>query len=328
MRRMWFFVLCALMCALSWSGPATAADSAATFAEAVELFTAKKHQEALPLFRQAHEASGSPNARIYIARCLLELGKVPEAYEEMKATVEDATAKAETQEKYVPTRDSAAAELALLERRVGKLIVAITEPPAGTVVQVNGSELDVARFGLPMAVEPGMVTVSVRAPGKESVDREVEVPAGQTRSLALTLQEEGNGDDSDAPPVGPDTTGEAGTSGGGFRIAGFVVAGLGLAGVGVFAVTASMAKSEFDELDEECGGVTCPVSEQGRVDDGRSLATVANISLIAGSALLVGGVAMVIFGGPAEPGDSASARLTVAPMVGPETGGLTFVGRF
>lgn len=326
MFRVWFAVFCTLWCALSWSLPASAADSAATFAKAIELFTTEKYQEALPLFREAHQASGSPNARIYVARCLLEIGEVPQAYEEMKATVSDATARAETEDKYVPTRDSAAAELALLERRVGKLVVAITNPPDGTAVQVNGRELPAERLGVPVAVLPGKVTVVVRAAGKEPVDREIDVPAGQTRSLALTLQDQAEGGDPEPPPVAPDGPDQA--EGGGLRIAGYVVAGVGLVGIGVFAITASMAKSDFDELDEECGGVTCPASEQGRIDDGRTLNTVANVSLIAGSVVLAGGVALIIFGGPSDPEETTSAGLTMAPLIGPDTGGLTVVGRF
>ena len=335
MRAVWrlsFFVLpfLVLLGALTLSGPATAADAAATFSEAVERFGAKKYQVALPLFREALEATGSPNARFYVARCLRELGRVPEAYEEMKATVRDATERAENEQKYVPTRDSAAAELALLERRVGKLVIAITDPPAGIVVQLGGQELDVARLGVPVAVHPGTVAVSVRAPGKISLDRQIEVPAGQTRSLALMLVAEGPpGPSGGSGPPTPDLPGdESEGSGGGIRIAGFVVAGLGLTAIGAFAITGSMAKSDFDELDQECGGVTCPDSEQGRVDDGRMLTTVANISLIAGGVLLAGGVAMIIFGGPSEPVDSAAAGLSVAPILAPEMGGLTLHGRF
>ncbi|MBW2455530.1 MAG: hypothetical protein JRI68_13505 [Deltaproteobacteria bacterium] len=325
---MWFVILGALLCALSWSGSVIAADTAATFSQAVDLFTASKYDEALPLFREAHEGSGSPNARIYVARCLRELGRVPEAYEEMKGTVADAAARAETEKKYIPTRDSAAAELALLERRVGQLVIAVTAPPADTVVQINGSELDSSKLGLPVAVHPGKVAVSVRAPGKEPVHRAIEVPAGQTRSLALTLEDAAA--DGPAVPEADPSGGadEIETDGGELRIVGFVVAGLGLAGIGVFAATASMAKSDYDELDDECGGSTCPPSEQGRVDDGRTLTTVANVSLIAGSVLVAGGVAMILFGGPSESDDSASAALTMAPIIGPEAGGLTLVGRF
>jgi len=326
-RSVWFLILGALLCALSWSGPA-AADTAAKFAQAVDLFTANKYDEALPLFREAHAASGSPNARIYIARCLRELGQVPAAYEEMKGTVADATARAESESKYVPTRDSAAAELALLERRVGKLVVAITAPPPDTAVQINGSDLDAARLGVPVAVNPGSVVVLVRAPGKQTIERTIDVPAGETRSLALTLTDEAG---EPAVDPTPDPTGggdEVESSGGGLRIAGFVVAGLGLAGIGVFAATASMAQSDYDELDEACGGTTCPSSEQGRIDDGRTLTTVANVSLIAGAVLAAGGVAMIIFGGPSEPDEAAQSALSVAPILGPGAGGITLGGRF
>jgi hypothetical protein len=39
---------------------------------------------------------------------------------------------------------------------------------------------------------------------------------------------------------------------------------------------------------------------------------VANVSLIAGAALIVGGAAMIVFGGPSEP-EATTATLSVTP---------------
>lgn len=317
------FILTIVLALTTVAGPA-AADSAATFSEAVKLFTDKDYGAALPLFREVHGESKSPNARIYIARCLLQLGKLPEAYDEMKGTVADATAAAEKDDKYVPTRDSAAAELALLEPRIGKLIIAIAEPPDGVAASVNGAALEAGRLGAPLAVVPGTVTVKVEAPGKETTERTIDVPAGQMRTLALTLHDVAD----ETPPAQPvDEPADEGGSGGGLRIAGFVVAGVGLAGIGVFAITAAMAQSGFDGLQSDCGGARCPDSEQSRVDEGRTLQTVANVSLGVGGALLIGGVAMIVFGGPEDVDDSESA-LTLTPLLGPKVAGLGMAGSF
>ncbi|RLB62534.1 MAG: hypothetical protein DRI90_08845, partial [Deltaproteobacteria bacterium] len=103
-------------------------DSAEAFARGRTLWEAGDHVAAYPFFQRALEATGSPNARIYVARRLRELGRLPEAYEEMSTTWQDAMAMAKTEDRYVATRDAAAAELVMLEQQVGKVIV--LPPPA------------------------------------------------------------------------------------------------------------------------------------------------------------------------------------------------------
>jgi len=300
------------------------ADTATDFKEALELFEKENCNEALPKFESVVAETGSPNARIYVARCLKNMGRLDEAYEQMHQTVADATQRAETEAKYVPTRDSAAAELALLEPKIGKLVVAVVEPPDGTVVYVGSRKLDGEQLGVPVAVMPGTLDVRAEAPGREPVTREVEIAAGKTRTVTLTLDEAGT---TTGPSQIPEEPKGSTTTMGGLRITGIVVAGLGVAGLAIGAGLAVKAQSDFDALDEECQSTTCPPTEQGRVDDGRTLTTVANASLIAGGILAAGGAAMIIFGGDSDDGD-ASASLHLSPVLGPQVNGLTLSGRF
>jgi hypothetical protein len=112
-------------------------------------------------------------------------------------------------------------------------------------------------------------------------------------------------------------------TGGELRIVGFIVGGLGVVGVAIGAGLAAKVDSDFDTIDEECGGTTCPTTVQDRVDDGRSLQLGANIALIGGAGLAVAGMAMIIFGGPSE-GPIESAALL--PL--PGGGVLQMGGRF
>lgn len=293
------------------------ADTAEIYARAVALVQQKKCDEALPLLRQAHDATQSPNARLLIARCLHEQGELVEAHEEMRLTVQEATTRARDDAKYAPTRDAAAAELAMLDAKVGKLIVAIADPPPDSSVLIGGVELPTDRLGKPNPVLPGTARIVAAAPGMQGVEREVEIAAGETRTLAIAFEPLSEDEPEDEPLVPAD--GEAlGT----IRIAGFVVAGLGLVGVGVFAGLASKAQSDFDELDELCQGQPCPASEQERVDDGRTLTLAANLSLGVGAALVAGGVLMIVFGGPDD------AELAAQPLLSPDTAGVMLEGRF
>lgn len=293
--------------------------TAEKFGDAVDLFVEGKCDEALPVFREVHFATESPNARLYIARCLQKQGDLPAAYNEMKATVADATKRAATEPKYAETRDAAAAELAILEPKIGRIVVAVAEAPEGVTAEVDGAPVPV---GIPFAVPIGTLTVVVDAPGHPSVTREADIAAGKTTTVALTF-----GATEAAPkpppeePEEPETTAPFLTD---VRIVGMVIAGLGVAGMVVFAVTGSMAKSEFDELSTLCNDSTCPASEAERVADGRTLTTVANVSVGVGGVALLVGAAMIIFGG--DDGESEApdtTAITVRPVVGPGYLGLT-----
>ncbi len=312
MRRVIFCMLVLVL--LSLCSEAWAESSAEKFAKAVDMFTANACSTALPIFREVHAQTRSPNARLYIARCLQQNGDIPEAYEEMKATIADASARAEAEPKYARTRDAAAAELALLAPQVAKIVIAIVDAPEGVSAAVNGRTIAIGR---PVAVSPGTVNVVVRADGKAEVMRELDVAAGTTKTVALTLIDAEK--DQPAPTVGPQHSPSFWST---VRIAGIGVAALGGFGVAVFAITASAAKSEFDDLVNLCNDMPCPDSEAVRVADGRTLTTVANVSLAVGAAALVAGAAMIVFGAEEEDELGDPAWLNVSPLIGPGHIGL------
>jgi hypothetical protein len=300
-----------------WLAPAAvrADEAAEQFRRAITMFDEGNCEEALPLFEKAFSATQSPNARLYVARCLAQLGRLPEAYREMKGTVDVARQKAVDDDKYVKTRDAAAAELAQLEPRVGKLVVALPEAPEGATIEVNGHAIDEAERGVPFPVEPGILVVVARAPGRETVTREIEIAGGETKTVAIVLPEAGVGP---SPPGEEEKPSGAGISG--LQIGGIVVGVIGLGGLAAFAATGSMAKSRFDRLAEECGGVRCTdPSYADVVDEGKTLQTVANVTAVVGGVLLAGGVAMIIFGGgDDDPEVSAGA----VPLPGGGAGSL------
>lgn len=328
-KRRWIAgVLCAL-CLVGGAAPALAQQPApaarAEFEAAQKLFDQGRQAEALPRFRKAYEASKSPNARLMIARCLIAMGKTTEAYEEMAATTREATLRAEADPKYAHTRDAAAAELALLERRVGRIVVALTEPGAGTIVTLNGAPLAVERVGAPVAVEPGTIVIEASRPGSAPSRREVTIGAGETKTVAFSFSPAAL---ESAAPVGPRREPSPPppapvARGGGVRVAGFVVAGLGLAGMGVFAGAGILANSKFSSLETACGGVRCTDPKYAStVDSGKTLDLVANIGLATGVAGIVGGTLMIALGGPAK------ATPPAAVQVGFSGTGLAVQGSF
>ncbi len=296
------------------------------FAAGQRLFDQRRFAEALARFRKAYELSASPNAHLMVARSLLGAGRTPEAYEEMAATMREATARSEAEPKYIPTRDAAAAELALLERRVGKVIVVLVDPGEAVSVELNGAPLSPQRVGVPVAVEPGSVAVAAERAGKLIARREVKVRAGETKTVAISFVET-----APVPDLEPVARVEAGVqrpvvapprSSGLLRALGYGATGIGVAGAVVFGVAGSMAKSKYSTLERECGGRRCTDSRQVPVIEmGKALDVVANVGLAVGAAGIVGGTAMILIGTPANP-RRASASIGVSPL------GVRVVGSF
>ena len=63
----------------------------------------------------------SPNARLYVARSLREMGRLDEAHDAMARTVEEATARAMREPRFEATRKAAQAQLDDLKTRVAYL---------------------------------------------------------------------------------------------------------------------------------------------------------------------------------------------------------------
>lgn len=317
--------LALVLCTLSVSSLGHAQwDPAQQFSEGLERFDNGDFEGALPFFENAFERTQSPNARLYVARCLNRLERYAEAYVEMKGTLDLAAEKADSDEKYAQTRDAAAAELALLEPKVAKVVVAFADLYPAASAYVNGRELPDSQYGVPIVVPPGAVEVKATAEGKDPFVEMLALEPGETRTVAIALVDAG----------GADTTEDEGPSWfTPLRITGIAVAALGVGGLVTFGVTGSIAKKKFEEV-EACG-MPCPPGEghEETIDDGKTMQTVANVTLGVGIALAVGGAALIVFGGPsgddAETPDEAVIRsLRVGALPLPGGGAVAISGSF
>lgn len=303
--------------------PAT--DQAAAFVEAQKLFDTKDFTGALPKFQAVYEQTKSPNARLYVARSLRELGRIAEAYDEMAATVRDASARAETEKKYEQTRDAAAAELAVLQNKVGHLTIAVADAPDGTRVILNGNEIAADRLTSPITVVPGPQRVEISGDGIETVRKSIEVNGGETKTLPVAVRAVDGKGGGEPVELRPKPGGEPETTGGEVRIIGIVATSLGVGAFGAFTATAVLSNQRFSTLEDECGGVRCTNPKYADVvDEGKTFEVVANVTVAIGAALVAAGVPMIIWGGPSEAEPSAAA--TLAPV--PGGGAVSVFGRF
>jgi hypothetical protein len=288
------------------------------FDSAQALFDKGKYDEALGLFQQTYSETKSPNARLMAARCLLALGKTADAYDELYATMREAATRAEKEPKYKKARDAAAAEIAVLEPKIGKIIVASVDSTA--TVTLNGSALPAERIGQPMAMLPGTIVLIAQKPDGTSVRKEETISAGDTKTVTLVFPSSAspsgssNGSTSPSPSHAPDTSTRTEKTGGGVRIGGIIVTGIGVAGLATFGGTFAVAQSKYETLKNECHVARCTDPKYaGVVDSGKQMEIASDVSVAIGAAALVTGVVMIAVGGPKEKKEGASAALTISP---------------
>ena len=298
-----------------------AATAEAKFNSALRLFKAGKMADALPVFREVADGSGSPNARLYTGHCLQQLGKYVEAHRAFTAVVKQTTQRGDT--KYETTREAALAQLGLLEPRIAKIVVSLADVPSGLAVTLDGTALEEKDLGSPIVVEPGLHKIEGRATEMAPVSRDVNVDAGESKTTILAFKKlETAPAPEPAPKVEVSTSKPFPT-----RTVGFVVGGVGVAGMAVFTVAGLMAKSTFNRMNDVCGTAGCSEPAQlGDIDKGRSQQTLANVGLVVGLVGLTAGATLVILGGRQQGNDPSS---TVAISGTPGGGGaISYMGKF
>ena len=307
--RHWLWIPLLGLLLLVGQASAQAPDAAQAFDQGRQRWDAGDYHGALPLFRQALGSSGSPNARIYVARCLRELGRTVEAYEEMSHTVRDARELASQEERYADTRDAAAAELAVLEGKIGKVVVALGGRLQGAQVELNGAPLAQDRVGVPVAVLPGSVTAAAVQSDGTRVEQTANVAPGAMTAITLTATVEAPA----APPPAADPVDQGRDGGGSFgvvRALGIGVAVVGIGGFVTFAVGSVIADDKLATLEATCGPGPCTDPAMSAViDEGQTAETIAGIGLGVGIAGVLAGTAMIIFGG----GDDGDTVVSAGP---------------
>ncbi len=274
------------------------------FSQGAALYDQRQWEPALAEFRQSITLYNSPNTRLYIARCLRELGRFDESVVEYERTAREAGDRAASDPRYATTRDVANSELTAVRPRVGRLMVTVPDLPQNAVVRVNGRDIPREGVGVAMPVMPGHVTVHVEAPEFFPEDRETDVTAGGEATVGIPLRRRPmlEGHTEVARPIRTAPVVVAPPPRGGVpRSLGWIGVGVGAAGLVGFAVFGAMASSRFDDISSRCGGATpCSQEDLSLGDGGRTLTTLANVSLGVGIAGAVAATVLFLVGRPSQ----------------------------
>lgn len=138
----------------------------------------------------------SPNTRLYLARALRELDRLPEAAIAYQTTVTEARQLGATDPEYVKTGNAATAELTEVERRIAWVTVHVTsDRPASAPVHVTspaGLDLPLPVSGGRVPVRPGKTSLSARsADGQQDGPLIVTAVAGERVELTFQLARPG-----------------------------------------------------------------------------------------------------------------------------------------
>lgn len=287
------------------------------FLKGSELFKAKKFIPALEQFKLSYSIVPSPNSHLYVARCLAAIGETRLAWLEFDKVAEEAAARAATEPKYAPTRDSANVERDELANKLGLVTIDVIRPDPTSVLRIGNWDVSRDRWGRPYPVEPGTYDARLETQGRPMMKTTITLGPGQRRAVQL------DGGAAQGPvAVGPAKATSSGSRMNPLRIGGIAAASVGVVGMVMFAVTGAMSQSTYSDLKTKCGGDTggcrgLDVSDQ--ISKGQTQQTIANVGLVVGVVGIAAGATMI---GLSFRGKKEAPRPTAELIVGPSFTGI------
>ncbi|MEO8706421.1 MAG: tetratricopeptide repeat protein [Kofleriaceae bacterium] len=307
--------LVAIACVLACAQPALAETRADTlFEKGKKLLAEKKYSEACATFEKVDKLDPGIGAKLNVARCYEDWGKLAKAYRWYLAAQKMAIDSSDKRTVKIKTLVDA------IESDVPRLTIKLPPGADATTVKLDTvtAELDKE-----LLVDPGPHLIEYL--GKK---KPLSLERGQSSEITLDVPKAVVV----APkpvPAQPAVTRREGSPGRFRKIAGIALAGTGLVTLGIAGYVTLDAKSQYtDALDEHCGGVTnmCDPDGVSLTSGAKSRANTATVMAIIGGVAVAGGVVLFV----TAPSGSRRAEhaLYLAPSLGTAGGGVVFGGGF
>jgi hypothetical protein len=311
------------------SSPDELAAARSLFAEALRDEEAKRFAEALVLFQRVRAVRDTAPVEYRIGTCHEGLGQAVPAY----TAYRQAIALGQSDERNAEVVAAALERLAVVERRVARLTLALPErAPADAQVHVDDAAVSRAELGEPIVLEPGPHVVTATAPGGAPSRSEVVVPEGGRVFFTVPLEPTPG---SPLLPVPASHTGGAVETVAAPASAGRTAGWIACAGGGVLLVGSAavllVRASEIDKLNRDCPGGHCQAGlDPADLTSTRSRALVEGpvaAALAIAGALSVGAGAYLVLTTP--DGSAHSVRAArVLPLVDRGAAGIAVAGTF
>jgi len=311
------------------SSPASADKADKLFKKGKKLLAEKKYADACAAFEQVDKIDPGIGAKLNVARCFEEWGRLATAYRwYIDAEV---MASASKDDRATKIKELAAE----LDTNVPRVTIKVPEganPDVLATLTIDGKPVAVDTLGIEQRVDPGPHLIEFVVDGTKkkkmapverggSSEVTLDIPKGKGKPKPKTIvKKQGDSEPEPEPPPAPGRT---------QRIAGITLIATGGVAIGVAsALTLSARGSYKDALEEHCMGSTSMCSAEGLTitGDARSRANIATVVSIAGGAAIIGGVVLYLIA-PRAATDGEHA-LYLTPTVGDDGGGLVFGGRY
>jgi hypothetical protein len=252
--------------------------------EGLKLHAAGRFAEAYDKFAAAERIMHSPVLLLWMARSQRALGRLRDARALLERVTEEELA-AGASEKWRAARDDAAAELAILRRRIPTLTVRIVDSQGGHV-SVDGRPV---KLGVAQELDPGDHAVRVHVPRYAVVSARVHLDEGEHEVFAPELTEVERASGSIIP--------------------GAIGLGVGLTGVAAGAITGGLALKLAGEVEENCTGSACRPEDESKAGDAGTLAGVSTALFVGGGLVAAAGVVLLVV----RPGKGDAVTTSLGP---------------
>jgi hypothetical protein len=309
---------------LLWEAPAMAAgvspgqatpvqreQAQARFLKGRDKLGKKDFEGALAEFNASLDIVASPNARLYVGRCLRELGRIVPAYVELGRTEVEAHEHMREDPRYEKAAQAAHEERVKLEPQLAFVNVEISHAEPETKLTVNGDEIRRGGWAEPIPVLPGKTDIVVQTPGQAPLQKTISLQVTERKVVTVDMN------DAVAPPPAPKVekspSDHASDSGATMRNIAWVAGGAAVVGLGMFVVFGLKSSSTYGDLDTACNAGPCPPGHEGDISAGRTEQTVANIGLVVALAGAAASATLFVLAPSGSPKRSARARVDVGP---------------
>jgi hypothetical protein len=288
------------------------------FVAGMAAMEAQKFEEAAKNFQASYDIVASPNSRLMLARALVQLGRLAEAYRELEGVIAEVNTLAQEEKKYRSTADSAQTELDDLKPKLAFVTV-----QAGTKVTIGNQAVSFSDWGKPLPVAPGTVAVVLSSSDGNQHTEQLTLKPGETRELKAEVVSPPCPEPvapPPSPPPPPPPPPEHATLN--QSTVGYVVGAVGVVGLGAYFGLIYGLRGKESELTQDCSGGDCPESA---ISDGQTRGALSGLGYAGLGLGIVGlgvGAVLVLTDTPPDTQNQAQAALRIGP------GSVELRGRF
>jgi hypothetical protein len=279
--------------------PDQKAAAEALFDKGINLMRQGEFAQACAYLEQSQAVERGIGTMLWLAQCYSKLGRTASAWALYREAA--SAAQAEGQAERAQQGAEAAAQL---EPQLAKLAVLV--PPAAQVpgleILRNGTPVANAIWGVMVPVDPGPQKIEARAPNyepwshTESVARSgqlsITVPPLTAAANPQPLAAAPSAPETAAPPLVDHVTTQASSSGSTQRTIALVTGTVGVIGLGLGSYYGIRAASKNSDAHDACPNRTCSPAGFEVHQQAQTAATLSNVFVIGGAALLGAGIVL------------------------------------